>query len=124
MRIGTAIIGIGMIHVVFGFVVFPEVWLGILRSGVFNSIGEDPMRGAVAWFELFALPVFAYGQLINTLENSGSTMPGSIFWHLLVILLVGVVLMPVSGFWLLLLPLIMLWRRSRAEKNAVPAQAE
>ena len=111
MRAGTMVLGIGVIHCLFGFVVFYDTWADIFRAGIFDSIGVDPMRGAVVWFFLFGLPVISYGTLLRWTEIQTGTCPTHVGWHLLVLMLCGVILMPASGFWLLLVPLLVLWKR-------------
>lgn len=112
--IGISIMAIAAIHAIFGLAVFPGVWLEIARDGFFNVIGENPLRGAVVWFQLYALPVFAFGHLILSFERNGLPLPLHTFWHMTIILITGVILMPASGFWLLLIPLFFLWRRTHA----------
>lgn len=114
IRIGTTIMVIAAIHAIFGFVVFPQVWLALLRDGLFNSVGVDPLRGAVVWFGLYALPVFALGQLVRSMEKSEQPLPSHLFWYMLIVLVSGVLLMPASGFWLLLIPLALLWKRNHS----------
>ena len=108
-KIGVSVIAIGVIHMIFGFAVFSPVWMEMIRDGLFNVIGEDPLRGAVIWFELYSLPIFAMGHTILTIEERGDPIPRHLFWYLSIILLTGVFFIPASGFWLLLIPLYGLW---------------
>ena len=111
--IGKWIVAVSIIHTIFAFVVFPEVILQIFLDGVFDSIGVDPLRGAVVWFLLFGFVLFALGLATNIIEEmSNGDIPVSIGFSLLFIILLGVVLMPISGFWLALPPaLIIIYRR-------------
>jgi hypothetical protein len=121
MNIGFIIIGIGLIHCAFGFIVFWQTWVQIFELGFFNSIGEDPMRGAVVWFFLFAIPVISYGYLIDWIQKKIGFYPKHLIWHLIVLMLTGVAFMPVSGFWLLLMPIFLLWKNRNnleLEKNS------
>ena len=100
---GRWLIVVSIIHTVVGMVLFPEVLLSIIRRGVFDTVGTDPMTGAVAWFFLFGIVLFISGLCIYELEKSlNGWVPKSIGWSLLVLVLLGVILMPVSGFWLAL----------------------
>jgi hypothetical protein len=111
--IGKWIVAVSIIHTIFAFVVFPEVISQIFLDGVFDSIGVDPLRGAVVWFLLFGFVLFALGLATNIIEEmSNGNIPVSIGFSLLFIILLGVILMPISGFWLALPPaLIIIYRR-------------
>jgi hypothetical protein len=103
--IGKWIIAVSIIHTIFAFVVFSEVILQILLDGVFNSVGADSLRGAVVWFLLFGFVLFAFGLATNIIEEmSNGDVPVSIGFSLLFVILLGVILMPISGFWLALPP--------------------
>ena len=102
---GFWLMAVSAVHTVFGVVVFSEPLVRMVRRGVFNTVGEDAMLGAVAWFLLFGFVLFLAGLAIAELENaSRRPLPRSLGWALLFVILVGVVLMPVSGFWLALPP--------------------
>jgi Family of unknown function (DUF6463) len=111
--IGKWIVAVSIIHTIFAFVVFPEVISQIFHDGVFNSIGVDPLRGAVVWFILFGFVLFALGLATNIIEEmSNGDVPSSIGFSLLFVIFSGVVLMPISGFWLALPPaLIIIYKR-------------
>ncbi len=103
--IGKWIVAVSIVHTILAFVVFPEVISQIFLDGVFDSIGVDPLRGAVVWFLLFGFVLFALGLATNIIEEiSNGDIPVSIGFSLLFVILLGVVLMPVSGFWLALPP--------------------
>jgi Family of unknown function (DUF6463) len=111
--IGKWIVAVSIIHTIFAFVVFPEVISQIFLDGVFDSIGVDPLRGAVVWFLLFGFVLFSLGLATNIIEEmSNGDVPASIGFSLLFVILLGVVLMPISGFWLALPPaLIIIYKR-------------
>lgn len=111
--IGKWIIAVSIIHTIFAFLVFLEVISQIFLDGVFDSIGVDPLRGAVVWFLFFGFVLFALGLAINIIEEiSNGDIPVSIGFSLLFIVLLGVVLMPISGFWLALPPaLVIIYKR-------------
>ena len=112
--IGRWIIAVAVIHTCFAFVVFQPTLAGIVERGVWNSIGEDPMRGAVAWFVLFGGALLAFGIAVDALEQSGSAGPTRpLAWSLLVVALMGIILMPVSGFWLVLPAVVGLFATSK-----------
>ena len=105
--IGPWLMGVAGIHTAFAFLEFDDVMLDIVDRGVFDSIGTDPLSGAVAWFFLFGLILFAFGQAVTILERTTyGQLPKPLGWSLLGLAILGVVLMPVSGFWLAFPPAI------------------
>lgn len=71
------------------------------------------MRGAVAWFVLCGGFILLCGIAIDTYERSNAA--GSlkaVGWGLLIVTAFGVVLMPVSGLWLLIPPIVGSIRRT------------
>ncbi|QDQ27242.1 hypothetical protein FNU76_13205 [Chitinimonas arctica] len=117
---GRWLVGVSFIHTVFAVVVFHEVLMGVLQRGLFDTVGTDPMIGAVVWFVLFGLALFICGLAVSALEKSSSgPLPKSLGWSLLALAILGVVLMPASGFWLVFPPVIaILARRSEAKLSA------
>ena len=118
--VGRWLIGVAAIHTVFAAAFFGEVLASIVKRGVFNTVGTDPMTGAVVWFVLFGAMLFVCGLAIAELEESSSNcLPKSIGWSLLAMAVVGITLMPVSGFWLVFPPAIaMLLKKSKAKLAA------
>lgn len=99
-------------HTVVGLLFGGKVALDVVRRGVFDAVGSDPMTGMVVWFLLFGAVLALLGMAITALERSeqfASARPLAIGIALLTTL--GVVLMPVSGFWLMYVAVIGLLRR-------------
>jgi hypothetical protein len=111
--IGRWIVAVSAIHTIFGVTVFRAVLAEIARAGIWNSIGEGPMRAAVAWFLLSGFFMAVLGLTVDTIEQSGQQRPlRAAGIGLFLTIIVGIVLMPASGFWLLLPPaLAMIGRR-------------
>lgn len=107
--------GVAALHTALGVVVFAPVWRALLERGVFDSVGADPMRGAAVWFVLFGLVLLLAGQAIDALEAAARPLPKALGLSLLVLTVLGVTLMPASGFWLAFPPaLAMLWPKRPA----------
>jgi hypothetical protein len=105
--VGRWIIVVSAIHTVFALAFFGEALSSILKRGVFNTVGNDPMTGAVVWFVLFGAMLFVYGLLVDVIEKtSPGQLPKNIGWGLLAIGIIGIALMPASGFWLIFPPAI------------------
>jgi len=117
--IGPWLMGVSAIHTAFAVVVFGDVLLTVIKNGVFNSVGTDPVVGAVIWFVLFGAVLFICGLAIWGLERTtDGRLPGTLGWSLLILAILGVVLMPDSGFWLAFPPAIAILTRKPHENHA------
>jgi hypothetical protein len=68
---------------------------------LYNSIASEK-AGLAVWFALFGVVLFVTGMLISAMEANNSAIPKSVGIVLLLLTVLGVVLMPVSGFWLMI----------------------
>lgn len=100
--IGYWLMLVAVLHTVAMFMFFPAPLTDIFKRGVFDSIGTEPLLGAVAWFGLFGGLLFIVGMAVNSLERSTQGVPMSMAWAILALTVLGIVLMPASGFWLAL----------------------
>ncbi len=99
---GRWIIGVGIIHVAFGFVVFGEPLLAIFRDGVWNAVDGHPGRPLAFWFVFLGLFTIVFDSLIDWIEARGLSTPRFVGWAFLVLVVLGIVTMPIGGGWLLL----------------------
>ena len=73
----------------------------IFDSRVFNSVVGNPVIGAFVWSVMFGCVAVIGGMAVDTLEKVSVKIPQILGWSLLALAIMGVVLVPVSGFWLL-----------------------
>lgn len=100
---GRWIIFVSLLHTIFGMVMFWPVIAQIALAGVFNAVGTDPMRGAVAWFLLAGFFMATIGLAVDALERTGQHQAlRNAGITMLLTALLGIVLFPASGFWLTL----------------------
>ena len=116
--IGRSLLAIGLLHTVFGGVVLKPVWTALLHEGVWNTVNQQPLREAAYWFLFFGFVVLLLGALTDWCEAQQQRLPAFLGWGLLVMTVGGVVVMPLSGLWLALIPAIGLLRQ-----QVVPARA-
>lgn len=117
--IGRSLMAVAGVHTAFAGIVFARTWGALLGDGLLDAVGTDPLRGTVAWFTLFGVLLFALGQSVDAQERAG-LRPGRALGATLAVLVgMGLVLMPASGFWLALPPVLaLLWPRRRAHAVA------
>ena len=104
--IGRSIIAIGLLHSVFGLVGFSTIWAVLINEGIFNTVDGQPAREAAFWFLFSGFFMLLLGALVDWYESKEIALPPFFGWGLLTIALIGVVVMPISGFWLILIPAI------------------
>lgn len=116
--IGRWLIAVSALHTLFALVVFQSPLADIWKAGVFDAVGRDPARGAVVWFVLFGAAVLLFGLAVDVLEKAKIQLPVVIGLCLLLLAVIGVCLMPRSGFWLLFPPAVFALFRALARDGA------
>lgn len=121
---GRWVLGVASLHTLFALVEFRQPLVQLLTRGLFDAVGDDAMLGAVTWFVLFGFVLAALGLAVDDAERHGRPGRGVGLWLALVTVL-GVVLMPVSGLWLLLPPALSLIRSGpKALEHPRPSQVD
>ena len=100
--IGRWLLGVGLIHILFGIVVFRSVWNTLLAEGLINTVNGQPEREFPVWFMVTGFLTLFGGALIDRMEARGDALPPFVGWSLLILTAAILVLMPISGGWLLL----------------------
>jgi len=87
-------------HTTVAMMFFGNTYGEIIQNGFYDSVKSEKV-GLAVWFLLFGFLLFTFGMLLAVIEkNDSSQIPKSIGVALLLLTTLGVVLMPVSGFWL------------------------
>jgi hypothetical protein len=98
---GWFLIATGIGHAAVGLVLFRHPVADVLREGIVNTVRGQYDREAAFWFLLFSPVCAALGHLVNRAVARGDgEMLRFMGGALLGIGVVGVLLMPVSGFWI------------------------
>jgi hypothetical protein len=100
---GKLIIAIGTIHTVFGMVVFWSELMLWLSEGLWNTVSGQAEREWAFWFIGIGFLAMLLGILVDWVEQTIGYLPRFLGWILLGESLVGVIIMPISGLWLLLI---------------------
>ncbi|HYC84735.1 MAG TPA: DUF6463 family protein [Chryseosolibacter sp.] len=97
---GNLLIATGILHNTIGFVMGWSVLVGIAKSGFVNSINNEMDRNAIFWFLFAGFLMMMLGKLMQDYLKIESHLPRTLGIGMLVLSVIGCVMMPVSGFWL------------------------
>ena len=124
LTVGTMLVAIAVVHQVVGVAIgvgldpstkFPGAppLIAMAREGIIASVGtSDPWRGAITWFLLWGFVFALVGLLAHQVERAGGVLSRAFALSLAALCLLGVALMPVSGFWLGFGPAYLALRRA------------
>ena len=110
---GRFLVAIGLLHVV----LFP--WWGRVpllaaaQDGFFNAVNPHKDRQEIFWSLCFGMMGVFLGQLISWSDAQGKQTPAFLGWELLGLAALGAVLMPISGWWLVMVPAVLILAASR-----------
>lgn len=76
--------------------------LPVVRDGFFKALYPRHDRLEIFWSLCFGVMGFFLGQLISWSEAQGKRTPAFLGWELLGLALLGAALMPISGWWLVM----------------------
>lgn len=100
---GIMMMWIAVIHNVVGVMIFFAPLIDIAQAGVLDTVKPPHIeRGLAAWFLLSGCLMFMLGGLMHWAYKHTHTLPHSLGWMSIGFGLLGVILMPASGFWLLI----------------------
>ena len=117
---GWLLMAIAFIHAAFGLWMGRRPLLAIAREGFTNAVDPHLDRNVVFWFLLASPLLWMVGRLALWLADEGQRPPAWLGRDLLALAVLGIVLMPASGFWLILAPaaLLILAARESARRTA------
>ena len=116
--IGKALMVIAVLHIIVGVTAYGPTLKALLDAGIVNTItiSEHPDRGAAFWFLVSGFAFLVIGSLVDYLEKSELKIPLFVGISVAILTAIGITMMPVSGFWLLILPLAGLARMATMKK--------
>ena len=118
---GRWLMVVAILHTAFGLVVFRAQWIQLLEAGFFDGVAGDVARGKAVWFVLFGIALLVFGLVVDALEKVGAPMPAAAGSGMLGLALLGVLLMPGSGFWLVFPPAVAGLVKARRAPTAATA---
>lgn len=103
MTKGGWVAAIGGFHCLVILIMGWEPLVAIVADGVVGAVPDDePLRMAAFWSQFFGLVLAVLGATWHALERQQLAIPRSSAVGLFLVGLAGVVVMPISGFWLVL----------------------
>ena len=109
--IGKYIAVVGVLHCALGVVVFSGTFADLFRDGFFNTINGEPELEFPFWFVVVGVFWVVLGVLIDSVEKAGQAIPRFVGWAVFGSAVVGAAIMPLSGWWLFLIPGVALVRK-------------
>jgi hypothetical protein len=91
--------------------------VAIASDGVVDAVEPHFDRAAIVWFLLFGVALALVGLVVREAEFEGRSPSRTFAICVAAMCAIGVVLMPVSGFWLGLIPAFFAWRRARPVRS-------
>jgi Family of unknown function (DUF6463) len=89
------------------------------KDGGFASVGMDPWRLAITWFLLWGFALMLIGYTTHQSEVRGVAPTRGFGLGLGALCVLGIFLMPASGFWLGLVPVYFTFRRSPRRRGKI-----
>ncbi|MDO5286509.1 MAG: DUF6463 family protein [Actinomycetia bacterium] len=102
--VGWLLIGIGVVHNALGVAAGWPLLVAAASDGLVGAWGA-PGRGGVYWFLVTGFALMLTGGAVASLERYEPRLPWAWIAGLAALTLAGVVTLPRSGFWTLLVPL-------------------
>ncbi|MBD6619590.1 hypothetical protein FNW02_28165 [Komarekiella sp. 'clone 1'] len=119
---GLCWIAIAIIHMVVALATYFPQWQEIAQAGWFNVVAPDPFapifdREDAFWFMMLTPFFLILGQLCLWADRQKLTLPISVSGILLASAITGIFFIPISGFWLVLIPNVMMLYSSKSAKS-------
>lgn len=127
---GPLLMATGVLDLLYVLVFHSRQLAAIAGDGFFGAVELDPSqldRETAFWHLTFGAMVVILGGLVHWAQSRTGTLPAFLGWSLLALGLFGAILVPVSGFWLVLAQAMMMLvvaRRAATAKAGKPTRTE
>jgi hypothetical protein len=125
---GPLLVAIGVLDLLYVLVFHYGQLAAISRDGFFGAVEVDPVqldREVAFWHLVFGATIVILGGVIHWAQGRTGTLPAFLGWSLLALGLFGAILVPASGFWLVLplaVTMLVVARRATTTKAAKPTR--
>jgi hypothetical protein len=100
---GIILVATGVLHTIVALLVGKDAFLGMLRDGFINSIGDNTDRDLAFWFLACGIFFIFFGHALHCyIKKTKEPAPPIFGYYLLAFSILGCFIAPVSGFWLIL----------------------
>ncbi|EST54231.1 hypothetical protein T458_12760 [Brevibacillus panacihumi W25] len=101
-HVGLTLMLTGLFHNILGLVGFMTQLQPMVAEGLWDTVGNGQWDRATAfWFLMLGFMLILFGYTVDWLmKKKGIAPPVSLGWMLFAFCLIGVIVMPTSGFWL------------------------
>ncbi len=100
---GILMLLIGLLHVTTGFIRFNTEFGRMLAAGLVDTARQPLGQRLAFWFTFAGLLMGLIGYLMDWIvRRQGMRLPGAFGYGLTGLCIIGLVLIPLSGFWLVL----------------------
>lgn len=126
---GPLLIATGALDILYVLVFHARQLAAIAGDGFFNAVDPDVAfstfdRETAFWHLMFGAMAIILGGLVHWSQARTGTVPGLLGWSLLALCVVALVLMPVSGFWIVLPQAVLMILVSRQGRTGAVAETE
>lgn len=115
--VGLCLVVIGTVHVLVAPWVVGDPIDSLLSGGVIAAVDREPglasLRALGFWYVTTGLALAMFGALVVSFERTTGRVPRSVAWSLVGVAVWGIVLIPASPFWVILLVSLLAFRASR-----------
>ncbi len=115
---GHIILATAVLHVIIGIAAFPAPLQDIVNDGLFNAVGEHDDRNAAMWFMFNGALMLWLGIAVRWSQAQTGSLPPALGWSMLWLSMFGAVLVPASGFWIMILIALLLIAVARSPQPA------
>jgi len=101
-HVGLTLVLTGLFHTVLGLIGFMNHLQPMVAEGLWDTVGSGQWERATAfWYLMLGFVLILLGYTVDWLmKKKGIAPPVSLGWMLFAICLIGIIVMPTSGFWL------------------------
>lgn len=120
---GYWLIGVGVLHALLTGWQFADPLMDMVQAGWFNAVTPYPLapydREDALWCMMMTPFLLLTGRLCCWAQTNSVPLPAFPGWVLLLAAVVGITLEPISGFWLLIPPALLILANSYNRKESL-----
>ena len=119
---GPLLIATGLLDLLYVLVFHSRQLAAIAQDGFFDAVELNPPqfdRETAFWHLMFGVMFVVLGALVHWAQARTGTLPTFLGWSVLALGVAGVILMPLSGFWLLLPQAVLILAVARRGRSRI-----